>query len=150
MPYKLDVYRQLIPMLAGLSHKETILAGDFNIAHTELDVFHAKSNQNNTMFTPAERAQLGALVAAGYTDTFRHTYPEKKAYTWWPYMGDLRERDIGWRIDYIFVSEPLNDAIEEAFTQREVLGSDHGPLGVILDKEIKIGESSVHMKEALF
>ena len=99
------------------------------------------------MFTPQERAQLDALTALGYVDTFRYKYPEKKAYTWWPYMNDLRERDIGWRIDYFFVSPSLVPCIEDAFMQREALGSDHGPLGHILNKEVEVSEKPIYIKE---
>jgi exodeoxyribonuclease III len=146
MSYKLGVYRQLIPLLRTLSGKNTVLAGDFNIAHTELDLVHAKTNQDNLMFTPAERAQIGMLLEAGYVDTFRHIYPDTRSYTMWMYGAGFRENDIGWRIDYIFVSKPLQDAIADAFTQRETLGSDHGPLGVVLDKALEPGEPPVHVK----
>lgn len=147
IPYKLEVYRQLLPIFRSVADKDVILAGDFNIAHAEIDVFYAKQNHNNTMFTLEEREQLTNLLNLGYTDAFRYTYPMKKAYTWWPYMRDLRERDIGWRIDYFYVTESLRPLVVDAFVQREVLGSDHGPLGLILDKNVKGGEGPVCKKE---
>ncbi|MGC9968473.1 MAG: exodeoxyribonuclease III [Minisyncoccia bacterium] len=146
MPYKLEVYKKLFPVFRSLANKNTILAGDFNIAHTELDVYHAKQNQNNTMFTPEEREQITKLLSLGYVDAFRYKYPEKKSYTWWPYMNNLRARDIGWRIDYFFVAKPLEPLIKDAFTQREVLGSDHGPCGIALNKSAEIAERPTYAK----
>ncbi|MFH1392878.1 MAG: exodeoxyribonuclease III [Patescibacteria group bacterium] len=134
MPYKLGVYEKLFPIFKALANKKVILIGDFNIAHTELDVFNAKQNQNNTMFTPKEREQISKLISLGYTDTFRSKYPEKKSYTWWPYWRNLRARDIGWRIDYCFITKPLKSLIKDIFTQKEILGSDHCPLGIIFNK----------------
>jgi exodeoxyribonuclease-3 len=149
IPYKLEVYKQLFPIFKTLTDKNVILTGDFNIAHEEIDVCNAKYNQDNTMFTPVEREQIAKLISLGYADTFRYLHPEKKAYTWWPYMNDLRERDIGWRIDYFFVTASLKPLIKEAFTQREVLGSDHGPLGLVLDKELQITKRPVYKKEEI-
>ncbi len=139
IPYKFDVYAKLLDKVKQESHKEIILAGDFNIAHKEIDVFYAKQNVGNTMFTPEERALLDTLLSHGYVDTFRQKYPDKKGYTWWPYMNDLRKKDMaGWRIDYIFVSRLLENKILDTFMAREVLGSDHGPYTVILDKKVHI------------
>lgn len=146
IPYKLEVYTVLFPMLQSLASKNTILTGDFNIAHTELDVYHAKQNLNNTMFTPEERRQLETLITLGYIDTFRNKYPDKKAYTWWPYMNNLRERDIGWRIDYFFVTKSLLSYVQDTFMQKEVLGSDHGILGITLDKKVEIEEKPIYKK----
>ncbi len=147
IPYKLEVYKQLFPIFQSIVSKPVILTGDFNIAHSEIDVYHAKHNYGNTMFTPEEREQLTKLLNFGYTDTFRYKYPEKKAYSWWGYVDNLRERDIGWRIDYFFVTESLKPLIRDAFIQREILGSDHGPIGLILDKKIEIIERPIYKKE---
>jgi exodeoxyribonuclease-3 len=149
IPYKLEVYKKLLKIFAEMKDKKVILTGDFNIAHTELDVFNAKQNYNNTMFTQPERDQITKILQAGYTDTLRYKYPEKNAYTWWPYMNDLRERDIGWRIDYFFITQPLLPDLVDAFTERESLGSDHGPCGIILNTEFKVGEVPVYEKEAV-
>lgn len=146
IPYKLDVYRQLFEVLKPLAVQDVILTGDFNIAHREIDVFNAKTNQNNTMFTPAERQQIETLLGMGYVDVFREKYPDKKAYTWWPYMNDLRERDIGWRIDYFFVSKPAQSLVEDAATQREAMGSDHCPISLILNKEVPEEELPFYKK----
>lgn len=146
MQYKLGVYKKLFPIFQSLADNNVIFAGDFNIAHTELDLYYPKQNQNNTMFTPEERKQITKLLSLGYIDTFRHTYPEKKAYTWWPYMNGLRERDIGWRIDYFFVTKSFESLINDVFTQREILGSDHGPYGLILNKSAEIAERPIYTK----
>jgi exodeoxyribonuclease-3 len=146
MPYKLEIYKKLFPIFQSLADKNVILAGDFNIAHTELDVYYAKQNQNNTMFTLKEREQITKLLSLGYIDAFRYKYPEKKSYTWWPYMNSLRERDIGWRIDYFFVTKSLEALIGNAFTQRDVLGSDHGPCGIVLNKSVEIAERPTYAK----
>ncbi len=148
IPYKLQVYAELLPILGSLSGGDVVLAGDFNIAHTELDLYHARQNYGNTMFTPAEREQIAALMDRGYVDTFRYKYPEKKAYTWWPYMRGLRERDIGWRIDYLFVTRSLAPLVQDAFMQRDVLGSDHGPYGILLDRAVEAGEPPIYKEKA--
>ena len=95
------------------------------------------------MFTPIERKQITTLLSLGYIDIFRYKYPEKKAYTWWSYSYNSRENDIGWRIDYFFVSKTLVKDIEDVFMQRETLGSDHGPLGMVLNRQVEITESPV-------
>ncbi|MBI2609828.1 exodeoxyribonuclease III [Candidatus Giovannonibacteria bacterium] len=154
MEYKLDVYKELFSLLKKYSKRETLLCGDFNIAHNELDLYYPKQNENNTMFTPEERKQIDLLEKIGYIDSFRKIYPEKKAYTWWPYAFGARERDIGWRIDYIFISQKLENSLESAFTQRETPGSDHGPYGITLDIKMDFGEPPTYPKkktqEALF
>ena len=146
IPYKLKVYKELFPVLGSLARENVILTGDFNVAHTELDVYHAKQNEKNTMFTPAEREQISKLIELGYVDAFRAKYPEKKSYTWWPYRNELRERNIGWRIDYFFLTRSLVPLVRDAFTQRETLGSDHAPFGITLDKELKIIDRPTYAK----
>ena len=146
MGYKLDVYSKLFQIFKSLTDKPTILTGDFNIAHTEMDLTYPKQNKNNTMFTPEERKQIDTLLELGYIDAFRYKYPDKKAFTWWAYAFNSRENDTGWRIDYFFVTKSLQNSIKDVFTQREILGSDHGPLGLVLDKELEITEKPVYTK----
>ncbi len=146
IPYKLEVYKKLLSLFEAEKEKEVILVGDFNIAHKEIDVYHAKQNVNNTMFTPEERKQIDALLNLGYVDTFRKLFPDKRAYSWWPYMGELRANDIGWRIDYIFISKKLEPFIENAATHRETPGSDHGAVSLVLNKKIEIGERPILTK----
>jgi exodeoxyribonuclease-3 len=147
MAYKLDVYSKLFPILKSGARAKTILVGDFNIAHTEMDLFRPQQNRNSTMFTPEERKQIDALLKLGYVDTFRAKHPDTKAYTWWPYGYEARERDMGWRIDYVFVSTPLIPHVTQAFTRRDVRGSDHGPAGVVLDIPFTITERPTYEKE---
>ncbi len=111
--------------------KPVIICGDINVAHQEIDIKNPKTNRRNAGFTDEERDKMTALLEAGFTDTFRHIYPDKiDAYTWWSYMMNARARNIGWRIDYFLVSNTLRDAIKEATIYPEVMGSDHCPIGL--------------------
>ncbi|PJA45058.1 exodeoxyribonuclease III [Candidatus Uhrbacteria bacterium CG_4_9_14_3_um_filter_50_9] len=113
--------------------KPVIMCGDFNVAHEEIDLARPKDNVNNAGFTPEEREGADKIVAAGFVDTFRHLYPDTPdAYTWWSHFAKARERNVGWRIDYFFVSEKLKGNIEEAFIRPNVMGSDHCPVGVVM------------------
>ena len=131
LAYKLEVYEKLFRRLKVLTKKPVILAGDFNIAHAELDLARPKSNKKNIMFTPAERAQLDRLVALGFTDTFRALHKEGGNYTWWPYMANARERNIGWRIDYVYARNTTE--MLRAGILKSVRGSDHCPVYVEFD-----------------
>lgn len=148
LAYKLGVYERLLEILRPLPGQNVILAGDFNIAHTEMDLCHPKQNKDNIMFTPAERKKISDILALGYVDAFREKCPEKKAYTWWSYAYNARENDIGWRIDYFFISKSLQPLLREAFMRRETLGSDHGPLGIVLDLKIEKAEEPVYERKA--
>ena len=131
LAYKLAVYDYLLNYLQKLKEKKVILTGDFNIAHEEIDLARPKENKNNIMFTPEERARIDRLVGSGFIDSFRKFYPQKKgAYTWWPYFANARARNLGWRIDYVFVAQKLAVKLKNAFILSEVKGSDHCPVGV--------------------
>jgi exodeoxyribonuclease-3 len=109
--------------------KPVILCGDLNVAHQEIDIKNPAANKNNAGFTQGERDKLTELLQSGFTDTFRHLYPERReAYTWWSYMANARERNVGWRIDYFLVSDPIRPNIREAAILPEVPGSDHCPV----------------------
>lgn len=111
--------------------KPVIICGDINVAHQEIDIKNPKTNRRNAGFTDEERDKMTALLEAGFTDTFRHLYPDKiDAYTWWSYMMNARARNIGWRIDYFLVSNTLREAIKEATIYPDVTGSDHCPIGL--------------------
>ena len=113
--------------------KPVIVCGDLNVAHKEIDLKNPKTNTKNPGFTPQERAKMTTLLDAGFTDTFRHLYPDKTdAYTWWSYMGQARAKNVGWRIDYFLVSDALRDAIKTAKIYPEIMGSDHCPVGLNL------------------
>ena len=133
MPYKLEVYDMLFEYLKDIKSEPVIIMGDLNIAHTELDLARPKQNQNNTMFTPAEREKLDTLTALGYVDTFRLFNRENGHYSWWPYAQWARDLNLGWRIDYVFVSPSLKDKVKEAFILKEVPGSDHCPVGIEIE-----------------
>lgn len=109
--------------------KPVIYCGDLNVAHQVLDLRNAKTNVGNSGFTVEERAKMSDLLDAGFIDTFRYLYPDQEgAYSWWSYMANVRERNIGWRIDYFIVSECLKDSIKNAAIHHDILGSDHCPV----------------------
>jgi exodeoxyribonuclease-3 len=130
--YKLAVYKQLFKYLKKNQQERLILAGDFNIAHQEIDLARPKENKNNIMFTPVERKQVDRLIELGFNDSFRLFHPRSKKYTWWPYAYNARKRNLGWRIDYIFASQKLIMRIKDAFILTKIKGSDHCPIGIKL------------------
>lgn len=130
LDYKLKVYQRLFDYIKRIKDKNIILIGDFNIAHQEIDLARPKDNQNNIMFTPAEREQLDQLINLGFTDTFRKFNQKGGHYTWWPYFNNARQRNLGWRIDYAFASTRLITKLKSAFILNRTPGSDHCPVGV--------------------
>ena len=116
------------------SKKPVIMCGDLNVAHEEIDLKNPKTNRGNAGFTDEERTKMTELLNAGFVDTFRYLYPDKTdAYSWWSYMGRAREKNVGWRIDYFIVSENIKDKIKDAVIYPEVMGSDHCPVGLIIE-----------------
>ena len=114
--------------------KPVVVCGDFNIAHRPIDLARPRQNEKNTGFLPEERAFLDSFTALGYVDTFRHVHGDEAGrYSWWSYKTRAREKNIGWRIDYFFVSEELRPAIADAWIEDGVYGSDHCPVGLALD-----------------
>ncbi len=130
MEYKLDLYDFFIKYLKNLKDENLIIMGDFNVAHEEIDLARPKENEKNVMFTSIEREKLTNLINSGFIDTFRHLNKSGGFYTWWAYYRNLRERDIGWRIDYVFISKILEKNLKEAFILKDVRGSDHCPIGI--------------------
>lgn len=120
--------------LKGLeTGKPVILCGDLNVAHKEIDLKNPSTNRKNAGFTDEEREKMTVLLESGFIDTFRHFYPDKEdAYTWWSYMRQARDRNVGWRIDYFIVSEILADRIKSAAIHSDVMGSDHCPVELII------------------
>lgn len=111
--------------------KPVYYCGDLNVAHREIDIKNPKSNRHNPGFTDEERGKFSDLLSAGFTDSFRHLYPDKTdAYSWWSYRFKARERNAGWRIDYFVVSTSVADGIKEATIHSDILGSDHCPVSV--------------------
>lgn len=116
--------------------KPVILCGDLNVAHQEIDLKNPSSNRGNAGFSDQERGAFSELLAAGFTDSFRHLYPDQTgAYTWWSYMFNARANNAGWRIDYFVVSDQLAPAISDALIFPQITGSDHCPVGLILKPE---------------
>ena len=113
--------------------KPVVYCGDFNVAHQEIDLARPKENRGKKGFTEEERAGFNAMVEAGFVDTLRHLYPDTKdLYTWWSHWGQARERNVGWRIDYVMISGALTPILQKANTHPEVLGSDHCPVSIEL------------------
>lgn len=128
-----DDFRAYLCMLQN--KKPVILCGDLNVAHNEIDLKNPSNNRHNAGFTDEERGKMTALLNAGFIDTFRYMYPDKKeCYSWWSYMFHAREKNAGWRIDYFIASENLKNKIKDCKIHTEVFGSDHCP--VELDIEI--------------
>lgn len=130
LPYRLEWEDDLRDYLIKLDQeKPVIYCGDLNVAHEEIDIRNAKSNKGNSGFTEEERGKMTTLLNSGFIDTYRYFYPEKEgAYTWWSYMSKVRERNIGWRIDYFIVSNKLKNQLKTAEIHAEILGSDHCPI----------------------
>ena len=134
LDFKLAYYEAFLERIVALREagRSVVFMGDLNVAHAEIDV--ARPNEKETGFLPVEREWVDRVVASGFVDTFRALHPEQaEAYSQWDPWRQRRERNIGWRIDYVFVSEDLMPALRSAFIERETLGSDHCPVGVELD-----------------
>lgn len=118
--------------LLGLdARKPVIVCGDMNVAHKEIDLKNPSTNRRSAGFTDEERACMTQLLDSGFTDSFRHLYPDLEgAYSWWSYRMRARERNAGWRIDYFLVSDRLADKINEARIHNNIFGSDHCPVEV--------------------
>lgn len=114
--------------------KPVILCGDLNVAHKEIDLKNPSTNHHNAGFTDEEREKMTALLESGFVDSFRYLYPDKKdEYSWWSYMRNSRDKNIGWRIDYFIVSNKLKENIKEASIYSDVFGSDHCPIGLDIE-----------------
>jgi exodeoxyribonuclease-3 len=132
----MDFYNSFFSFLEPLQKRgeKLIICGDVNTAHNEIDLARPKENEKISGFLPIERAWLDKLLSSGYIDIFRHFYKEPGQYTWWDMKSRARERNVGWRIDYFFVTENLIDHIESTYILKDVPGSDHCPIALILHK----------------
>jgi exodeoxyribonuclease-3 len=130
--YRMEWEEVFKSYLKGLDKtKPVIVCGDLNVAHEEIDLKNPKQNRKNAGFTDEEREKIDVLLKSGFTDTFRCLYPDKEnSYTWWSYMANARQKDIGWRIDYFLVSDKIKEEIKEATIYKNILGSDHCPIGL--------------------
>ncbi len=134
VPFKMRFYDAFLKKVEKLrkQKRKIIITGDVNTAHTEIDLARPQENVKNTGFLPQERQWVTQFIECGYVDTFRHFTKEGGHYTWWDYFTAARKRDVGWRIDYFFVSENLLPKLKNAFILKEVMGSDHCPVGIEL------------------
>lgn len=134
LEYKLEFYKDLFDYCDKLKSegKHIIICGDYNTAHTEIDLANPKENENYSGFLPIERAWLDKIIEMGYVDTFRHFNKEPNQYTWWTYRFQARKRNIGWRIDYIFTDDRLLPHIQNAYIEPQYKGSDHCPVAIEL------------------
>ncbi|MGK5084291.1 exodeoxyribonuclease III [Bdellovibrionota bacterium FG-1] len=132
--YKLEFCKQMSRFLEGLRQtgKPVVICGDFNIAHREIDLKNPKANENNAGFLPEERAWMSDFLGEGYVDAFRHFEKGGGHYTWWSYRPGVREKNIGWRLDYFCVNQEHQDRLKSVVHQSEVKGSDHCPVALTL------------------
>lgn len=135
LDYRMEWEDDFKEYLKGLEKdKPVILCGDLNVAHKEIDLKNPKTNHKNAGFTDEERAKMTALLNDGFTDTYRYFYPnEEGRYSWWSYRFHAREKNAGWRIDYFIVSKSLESRLKSAEIYSDVLGSDHCPVGLVID-----------------
>lgn len=113
--------------------KPVVVCGDFNVAHTEIDLARPKPNYNKSAgFMQEEIDGMDAYTSNGFVDTFRMKNGDEIKYSWWSYRGGARAKNVGWRIDYFLVSEKIKDQVKDAFILNEVHGSDHCPVGIEL------------------
>lgn len=133
MDYKLAVYSHLAKFLRSGSNKDTILVGDFNVAHREIDLARPKQNVNNTMFTLQERKKIDKLIDLGLVDSFRIFNKGGGYYSWFPYGFRAKERNLGWRIDYAFIPSKLKSKVRNTSILKGVDGSDHCPVLLEID-----------------
>lgn len=132
LQYKMEFYDAFLDHCESLRSqgKKLVITGDVNTAHKPIDLKNAKANEKNSGFLPEERAWIDKFIAHGYVDTFRLYHPEPGQYTWWTFRANARQRNIGWRIDYFFVTEDLVKKVNDSFITPEVMGSDHCPIGL--------------------
>ncbi len=134
VPYKLAFYEAFLKYADALvkAGQKLVIGGDVNTAHQEIDLARPRENARNTGFLPEERAWIDKLLAHGYVDTFRHFHKEPGQYSYWDMKTGARARNVGWRIDYFYVSRNLLSQVTGAFIMPEVTGSDHCPIGLTL------------------
>ncbi len=135
LEYKMGFFDAFFTYAQSLrASKPVVVCGDFNIAHREIDLARPQQNVLNTGFLPVERAFLDFFTSHGWVDSFRHVHGDREgAYSWWSYRMRAREKNIGWRLDYFFVTEDIQDRIVSADIQADQYGSDHCPVDLTLD-----------------
>jgi len=134
LDFKLEFNDTFLKNIKKLDKKKpVILTGDFNVAHEEIDLARPKDNMENPGFLPQERAWASKLIKAGFVDTYRFQNPKKIQYSWWSHRFKAREKNIGWRIDYFFVSDRIKAKVKTAYILDQIKGSDHCPVGIKID-----------------
>ena len=135
LSYRMEWEKDFRDYVSGLAEKKpVIICGDMNVAHNDIDIKNPASNHHNPGFTDEEREKMTELLAAGFTDSFRYLYPDKKdTYSWWSYRFNSRERNAGWRIDYFLVSDKIKDKIQDSKILSDIYGSDHCPVELDID-----------------
>lgn len=135
LDYKMEFYDAFLNYADSLKRegKKIIICGDVNTAHTELDIARPRENSKKSGFLPEERAWMDKFESHGYIDTFRAFNKEGGHYTYWDIKTGARERNVGWRIDYFYISENLKKDLRSAFIEPDVMGSDHCPIGIDID-----------------
>lgn len=135
LSYRMEWEDDFLAYLKKLEeNKPVIICGDMNVAHKEIDLKNPKTNHKNAGFTDEERNKFSVLLEAGFTDTFRHFYPDLEgAYSWWSYRFKAREKNAGWRIDYFLISNALIDSLKDAVIYKDIFGSDHCPVGLLIE-----------------
>jgi len=135
LDYKLDFYDTFLSYVDNLKAEgnNIVVCGDLNTAHKEIDLEHPKQNEKISGFLPVERAWIDTFLDHGYLDTFRHFNKEPKKYTWWSMRTAARKRNVGWRLDYFFVNKEFIKKVKNAFILKDVMGSDHCPVGIEIE-----------------
>lgn len=134
LPYRMEFEDALREYLIFLDQiKPVIFCGDLNVAHNEIDLKNPNIHHHDAGFSDEERAKFTSLLSSGFTDTYRHKYPESIKYSWWSYRANARANNSGWRIDYFVVSDRIRNNIVDSLIYNDVFGSDHCPVGLILD-----------------
>jgi len=133
VPYKLEFYAHLLDHCDALhaAGEQIILCGDFNTSHQPIDLRNPKQNEKNTGFLPEERLWIDRYLEHGFVDIYRRLYPDRAQYTWWTFISNARQRNVGWRLDYFLVSQSLAGQIQDSIIHDDILGSDHCPVSLI-------------------
>ena len=140
LQYKMDYYEEFLGFVKRLRSegKAVVICGDVNTAHREMDIARPKENAKTSGFLPEERAWMDRLLENGFVDTFRAQHPDEVKWSWWDQKTRARERNVGWRIDYFFVSRDLMSKVSSSFIDDQVMGSDHCPIGIEMDSTAEV------------
>ncbi|MDO4789297.1 MAG: exodeoxyribonuclease III [Johnsonella sp.] len=135
LDYRMKWEDDFLAYIKELDRKKSLIyCGDLNVAHQPIDLKNPKGNRGNAGFTDEEREKMSTVLQSGFTDSFRHLYPDAQdQYSWWSYRAGARGKNIGWRIDYFIVSERLRDKVKEAKIHMDILGSDHCPVELCIE-----------------